>query len=137
MSQASNVVEAKITDHLTGKTAYASPAPLYLALCIAAPGETDTGSTIVEATYTGYARLQVPAADWNAANVGTGTAVTNAIKTFAACTAGTSACTHFAWCSALTLGDVIAFGALAATLNVSTAAQPVSFAAGNLQIATA
>jgi hypothetical protein len=42
----SNVVEGKILDHLTGKAAYPSPAPLSLALCTVAVTEADTALTM-------------------------------------------------------------------------------------------
>lgn len=133
MAGISDVVEKKILDHLTGKTAYTSPAPLYLALCTSVPADTDTGSTIAEATYTGYARKQVPSTDWAAATGTTSTSATNTIETFAACTAGSSTIIGWALCSASTAGDVVMYGSCASTV-ISTTQTPATVASGALTI---
>lgn len=132
----SDVVEKKVLDHLTGKTAYTSPGPLYIALTIVAVAETDTGSTITEATATGYARIQIATASWNAAS-GSGTtpssAVTNAAITSAAITAGTSTCIGFALCSASSAGDVVFFGTIS-SVTISATQTPWSIASGALSV---
>lgn len=133
MAGISDVVEKKILDHVTGKTTYTSPAPLYLALTTVAVVDADTGSTITEATYTGYARKQIPAADWAAATGTTSTSATNTTETFAACTAGTSTIIGWALCSASTAGDVVYFGTCASTV-ISTTQTPATVASGALTI---
>lgn len=60
----------KMIDHAMGRAAYPMPSTVYAALCKVAPSKTTTGSTVQEVTYTGYARVQVPAASLNAASGG-------------------------------------------------------------------
>lgn len=127
----SNYCENKVLDHLTGKTAFTSPGPLYMALCTVLPDDTSTGSTITEANYTGYARKQVATADWNAAASG---AVTNANAiTFANASAGTSTVVGWALCDALSAGNVIAWGSCTST-TISSTQTPATFAAASLSI---
>src|SRR6188508_2704641 len=76
-------------------------APVFLALCTSVPDDTKTGSTIVEANYTGYARKSIAAADMSAAASGSKTN-SNAI-TFAACTSGSSTIIGWALCDAATV----------------------------------
>lgn len=133
---ASDVVEKKIADHLTGKTAYTSPGPLYVALTTVAVAETDTGTTITEPGTTGYARVQVPTASWNAAS-GSGTtpssAVTNALIQSGALSGSNATVIGYALCSASTLGDVVAFGTTA-SLVIGPANTPWQIQAGNLSL---
>ena len=102
----------------------------YLALFTADPGE--TGSLAAEATYTGYARVALTKASaWTDG----GSSFTNAnLVQFGACTAGTSAITHFAVVDTASgaVAQMIS-GALSATLNVSAGIQP-QFQAGSLSI---
>lgn len=134
MASLGDAVEKKILDHLTGKAAYTSPAPLYLALCTVVPDDTSTGASVTEAGYTGYARKQVPAADWSAA-AGAGAEVHNAVQEqFAACTAGTS--TIIGWAlvtSASGAGDVVAWGTATSTV-ISTTQTPATVAASGLSV---
>src|SRR5260221_6706225 len=105
MASKSDYLENKVLDHCLGKTAFTMPATVYLALCTVVPSDASTGTTITEATYTGYARKQIAASDLNAAASGSSSNA-NAI-TFAACTAGTSTIVGFAICDALTLGNIL------------------------------
>ena len=81
---------------------------LYMALCTVVPTDASTGSTLTEATYTGYARKLIAAADMSAAASGTKT--NSAAITFAACTAGASTIIGFALCDALTVGNIHYWG---------------------------
>jgi hypothetical protein len=126
---ASDYLELALLNHLFNKTAYTAPTTFYVALCTTAPTDASTGSTIVEATYTGYARKSTVAADWTTAASGANSNA-NAI-TFAACTAGTSTVTHFAIVDASSAGNVLLWGALSASLAVSNGITP-SFAVGAL-----
>jgi hypothetical protein len=135
---ASDYAELALLNSLFGKTsnfgALASRPTLYVALCTAAPTDASTGSTITEATYTGYARVSTATTDWNAATGTSPATVTNAnAVTFGACTAGSSTITHFALVDASSAGNVILWGALSSpsSLAVSTGITP-SFAAGAL-----
>jgi hypothetical protein len=125
----SNTVEQKILDAIFGGTAYTVTSPVYLALTTVAVTETDTGSTITEAAYTGYARKSIASADMGAATTSGKTNV-NPI-TFAGCTAGTSTVVGFAICSASTAGDVILYGTLPSVV-ISTTQTPATIAAGAL-----
>ena len=117
--------------HLQGTDpSYRAGATQYLALFTADPGE--TGSLAAEATYTGYARVPLTKATaWTDG----GSSFTNAnLVQFGACTAGTSAITHFAVVDTVSgaVAQMIS-GALSATLNVSAGIQP-QFQAGSLSI---
>ena len=111
--------------------AYRAGATQYLALFTADP--TDTASLAAEANYTGYARVALTKAS---AWTGTASPFTNTnLIQFGACTAGTSACTHFAVVD--TASGAVAMmisGALSSTLNVSAGIQP-QFSSGALSIA--
>jgi hypothetical protein len=127
-----NAVENKVLDHLTGKAAYASPAPLYMALVTTAVVEGDTAASITEANYTGYARKQIPAADWNAAASG---AVTNsAQEVFGSCTGGSSTVIGFALVtSASGAGDVVMYGTVP-SVTITTTQTPPTLAAAALSL---
>jgi hypothetical protein len=109
---------------------YRAGATQYLALFTADP--TETGSLANEATYTGYARVALTKAS---AWTGTSSPFTNAnLIQFGACTAGSSAVTHFAVVdTASGAVNMMIVGGLAATLNVSAGIQP-QFASGALSI---
>lgn len=136
MAGLSDAVEKKILDHLTGKASYSSPAPLYLHLTTVAVNDSDTCATLTSANYTGYAPLQIPAVDWNAA-AGTTAAATNANqKLFGACTAGTSTVIGWALSPVSTAGgsgDVTHFGTCTSTV-ISTTATPPTVNASALSI---
>ena len=136
MAGLSDSVEKKILDHLTGKTAYTSPAPLYLHLTTVAVVDADTCATLTSANYTGYAPIQIPSTDWNAA-AGTTAAATNANqKLGGACTAGTSTIIGWALGTASTAGgsgDVTHFGTCTSTV-ISTTATPPTINASALSI---
>lgn len=130
MTAASDYLENKIIDHITGKTAFTQPTA-YVALCTAAPNDASTGSTITEADYTGYARVSTAGGDWNASSGGTADNA-NAI-TFGACTAGSNTITHYAIVDASSAGNVLTYGALDASLAVSAGITP-AFAAGAISV---
>lgn len=133
MASLSDYAEKKILDHLTGKTAFTSPGPLYLALCTVVPTDADTGSTLTEATYTGYARKQIPAADMSAA-AGTAAEVHNSVQEqFAACTAGSSTILAWALVDAVAAGNVIYWGTCASTV-ISVTQTPATIAAAALSL---
>lgn len=109
---------------------YRAGATQYLALFTADPGE--TASLAAEATYTGYARVALTK---SSAWTDGGSTFTNAsLIQFGACTAGTSAVTHFAVVDTDSGAvNMMISGALSSTLNVSAGIQP-QFAAGALSI---
>lgn len=127
----SDAWELKILDHLTNKAANTSVTG-YLALCTSVPTDASTGTTIVEATYTGYARVNVPAASWGAASGTTPAQSSNTTAvTFAACTGSTSTIIGWAYCDALTVGNVIMWGTCTSTV-ISTTQTPATVAIGAL-----
>jgi hypothetical protein len=84
----SDYAESALLNHLMGKTSFTMPSAVYAALCTVVPTDSMTGSTITEASYSGYARKAIAASDLNAASGGV---MTNANDiTFAPCTAGSS-----------------------------------------------
>ena len=131
MSMSNATENQTLKMHLQGTDpAYRAGATQYLALFSADPGE--TGSLAAEATYTGYARVALTKATaWT--DGGSSFSNANLIQ-FGACTAGTSAITHFAVVDTASgaVAQMIS-GALSATLNVSAGIQP-QFQAGSLSI---
>jgi len=130
-----NYTEAALLNALFGKTSdlgtLSSAPTLYVALHTSDPGDDDSGA---EATYTSYARVVTAAGDWNAAQ-DTGTAEVdnaNAI-TFPAATGGSETVTHFGLYDAASAGNLIASGALTASLAVSNGVEP-EFAANALTV---
>lgn len=127
----SDYLENAMLNHFSGKLSVASVTPIYLALCTVAPTDSDTGSTITEATYTGYARKSVAAADFNAP---AGGVMTNAnVITFADCTAGSSTIVGWALCDAATLGNVLWAGDMT-SVTVNTTNTPPRVPAGSLSL---
>ena len=128
----SNYAAHKILDHIVGKTSFTMPT-VWVALCTAAPTDASIGSTLVEATYTDYARKSTAGSDWDVA-AGRVTANAAAI-TFVICSASSSTVSHFALVDSATTaqGNVLAWGALSAPLAVSAGIQPV-FAIGALDL---
>lgn len=131
MSMSNATENQTLKMHLQGvDPAYRAGATQYLALFSADPGE--TGSLAAEATYTGYARVALTKATaWT--DGGSSFSNANLIQ-FGACTAGTTAATHFAVVDTVSgaVSQMIS-GALSATLNVSAGIQP-QFQAGSLSI---
>jgi len=128
MGSLSNYAENEILDHVLGTGAYTSPTTVYLALLTATADDTDTGSTITEATYTGYSRKAIT---FGAA--ASRVITQNALVTFDACTAGSSTCTHYALCDASTAGNMLAWGALSASQEVVSGNTP-SVASGQTTV---
>lgn len=127
----SQYAESHIVDHANGKTSWTMPTHSYLALCTTVPTSTSTGSTIVEAGYTGYARAQVDG-NWTAATAATpSVGVNTSTITFAACTGSTSTIIGFALLDALTTGNMIWWGTVTSTV-ISTTQTPATVAASAL-----
>lgn len=110
----------------------AAAGSFYVSLHTADPGEAGSQTTS-EATYTGYARVDVArtAGGWtiSGANVSNAAAVT-----FGACTAGTNTITHFGIGSDLSgAGNLFLKGTVTPNLAVSAGITP-SFAIGALDV---
>ena len=114
----------------SGLQASVTAGNLYAALFTNDPGE--TGSTANEATYTSYARVAVvrSAAGWNVSgnqgdNVGP--------ITFPQATGGSETLTHFALLTASSGGQMLFYGALNASLIITSGVTP-EFGTGDLAI---
>lgn len=128
----SQYAETHILDHAHGKTSWTMPATPFLRLLTVVPTSASTGSTITDATYTGYAGLSVPGSSWAAAVAATPSAAqTNTILTFAACTGGSSTIIAWALTDAATAGNVIEWGTCTSTV-ISTTQTPATIASGAL-----
>lgn len=131
MASFSDYWELKVLDATFGDPDVTITAPTYLALCTTVPTDASTGTTIVEANYTGYARKDVPAASMSAAAAGSKT--NSAAITFDACTAGSSTVTGWALCDAATVGNVLCWGTATSTV-ISTTQTPATIAIGGLVV---
>lgn len=133
MAGLSNTYENLVLDHLTGKASLSSPTAngLYLALTTVAVGETDTGSTITEANYSGYARKQIVPGDMTSA--ASGETHNNTTETFVDVASGSSTVIGWALCTAASAGSVVIFGTCSST-TVSTTQTPPTVAASALSL---
>jgi hypothetical protein len=132
MGSLSNYAENKTLELLVGKTAFATPTA-YIALLTVVPTDADTGATITEASYTGYARKVTAGADWEAAVAG---AIQNAnVLTHAAATGGTSTVIAFALVDSGTIGagNILGWGTCPSTV-ISATQTPPTWAAGALDL---
>lgn len=130
MASASDYLENKLLDHIFNDSSFSAPTP-WLALCTTTPTDASTGSTIVEASYTGYARLQIAGSDMSAAASGSKT--NSSALTFAACTGGTSTVQSWAICDASTTGNMLVWGTCTSTV-ISTTQTPATIAVGGLVV---
>jgi hypothetical protein len=125
-----NADEDLLINAENGGTAYGITAPWYLALTTVAVTDTDTGSTITEATgATGYARKSVAQADMGGSSGGV-SANANAVV-FAGITAGTATVIGFSKTTASSAGRNVKYGTCASTV-ISTTQTPPQFAVGAL-----
>lgn len=136
--QLSSFAEQTVLNHITGNdnASWLNLAPTFLALCTTTPTSSSTGSTIAEATYTGYARQSMTAAGtWATAATGTAPAtISNAAAiTFAACTASTSTIIGLAACTAATVGNVLYWCSCASTV-ISATQTPATVAIAGLSV---
>lgn len=115
LGQINDFAGKALLDHIFTDPAYSPPASLYIALCTATPTQGETGSTISEAAYTGYAREATAAADWSAAS-GNGEKTNTAAITFGQ---SSDSETEKAWAlvDAAAAGDMIAWGLLATSVQ--------------------
>jgi len=116
--------ERALLNSLFGKSsdfgALASAPPIRVALMTASPNKTGGGT---EANYGAYARVATSAGDWTASS-GDDPIKNGAAITFPEATSGNNVVTHFAIYDANTTGNLIAYGALNASLTVTSGVQP-------------
>lgn len=128
MGSFSDYWENEILDHIFGKGSY-TPPTIYVGLSTADP--LDNGSGLAEPTGNGYARVQTPAADWNAA---AGGALDNVNDiTFPQATGSWGTITHFALFDTTSGGNILAHGALSASKTIGSG-DTAKFAAGDLDV---
>jgi hypothetical protein len=139
MGSFSTYLEKKVLDHVLLVTVYNAASfsgglAVYIALCTTTPTVTSTGSTIVEPSGNGYARVDATGL-FAAAVTGTPTTITNnGSITFPAATgAGWGTIISFALVDASSAGNMLAFGTLTASKTVD-AGDIVSFASSQLTI---
>lgn len=123
----SQVTEAKVVDHVNGKTSFTIPATVALGLGTTAPTATTTGATFAEISYTTYARQTIINTAWNAATAATPSVATNnGAITFPACTAGGGTLLGFMILDSATLaaGNGLWYGTLTSTVISTTQTPP-------------
>lgn len=127
MAGKSDYAENKVLELLVGKTAFSTPTA-YVALYTAAPSDSGGGT---EVSGNNYSRKSTAAADWASASGG---AISNANAiTFATPSGSWGTVTHFGIFDAATNGNLIYWGALAASKTIGSGDTP-SFAAGELDL---
>lgn len=117
-------------DHATGKTAWTKPTALYAGLYTADPG--DAGSHANEATFTGYARVEVTSkfAVFNSSGVAVSTSEFN----FGTPSTGGQTVTYIGYSDAASAGNMIFKEALPQSRVILAGALPVKINAGQATI---
>lgn len=136
MGSKSDYLENRVLDHFLGATASTAPATVYIALLTTAPNDASTGTTWtpgVEVTGGSYARKDVTnnATNWPAASGGSkanGTAIT-----FVQASASWGTIVAFAILDALTLGNVLYWGAVTPSKAVGSG-DTAQFAIGAITV---
>ncbi len=123
---ATTILANALLNHLCGKSAFAMPSSLWLALFTGAPSAAGGGT---EAAFTGYARVELAGEDWEAPDGG---AVVNAGPIeFPIAGSGPTIITHWGLFTAATGGQLLEFGALTASATIAAGAA-LRFPAGEL-----
>jgi len=130
----SDYLENKLLDHIFNDSSFTAPSPS-LGLWSSGTTLTDssTGAATNEATYTGYARLAIAAADMSAAASGSKT--NGNTLTFAACTGGSTTVTQFMIADSGTTGagNSLVWGTVTST-TIDTSHTPATVAASGLTV---
>lgn len=137
----SKFLEEALLKHAVGNTTYTKPTKCFLALCQAEVHAGETGTEIEsqtagkakecsnsEAKYTGYARIELPVAEWEFSGENPVKALNKALVKFAACTGGSAKVKWVAVCDAVTGGNVL-FYAEVTEFEVSASQTPAEAAA--------
>lgn len=128
----SHYLANKQLDHCMGRASFTMPTQVYAALCKTAPTKTSTGSTIQEVTYTGYARVQVPAASLNPASGGVMT--NNADIEWPDVQGGSDNAAAVAFLDAASGGNMLYYDPDVGIIAISTTQTPPVIRAGSLTI---
>lgn len=136
MAAMSDFLEQQIIDHLLRTATFAKPSAIYIGLYTSDPADDDSG-TEVSTVDTGYAREEVVQLDanWTAPGTGGLTDNVNAI-TFPTPTGATNwgLVTHMTVHDAVTAGNLLLHGVLAASKNVNQGDPAPNFPIGDLDI---
>lgn len=131
MAGFSDYLEAKLLDHVFGKTAYTAPTDLYLGLSTTDP--TDAGTQTGEPSGGSYARVKVTNNTTNFPNASGGSKANGATFTFPKATGAWGTVTHFFIADASTAGNILASGALTESKAV-TSGDTINFLSGAITI---
>ncbi len=128
MGSFNNYTEAKVLDHIVGKTSFTMPTA-YVGLSTADP--TDDASGLAEPSGNNYVRITTSGSDWDAASGG---ATSNAAAlTFPEASGSWGTVTHFALFDASSGGNMLCHGTLDASRNIVSGETP-RFAIGEFDI---
>lgn len=111
MSSFSDYLENKVLDHVFGGVAYTAPATLYIALYTVAPTDTGGGTEVSGGSY-----VRLPCAFTVSGNLATNTAA----EEWPVATGTWGTIVAVGVFDALTSGNLLAYGALAANKTIST-----------------
>ena len=129
MGSFNDYTEDKVLDHITGKTSFTMPTA-YIGLSTASP--TDDASGLAEPSGGGYARVATTGATWDASSGG---ATANAAAiTFPETSGSWGTVTHFFLADAASAGNMLAWGTLDASRDLSASGITPRFAIGALDI---
>lgn len=128
MSAASTYLANKLLDHVFRNTAYTQPATVYLALYTSDPTDADVGTEVAGGSYARQSFTVNVAAASATANAGT--------ITFPTASANWGTVTHVGIRDANAAGNLLAYGALAASRTINSGTT-FSIAAGDLDITLA
>ena len=131
MSQASDFLESSLRTHIFRTGSYTKPTVLAVALFTAAPGEAGGGTEVTGGSYA-RAQLNPLDANWTAASATDGLTDNAAQLNFPSPSANWGLVTHQAIFDATTVGNMLIYGALAASKNVNSGDPAPFFAAGAL-----
>jgi hypothetical protein len=135
MSSLNDYAEAKVLDHLFGKTPFTAPNSYFVGL---ATGVSESGTVTGEHTIgsDGYARVEVVnnTTNWPNASGANPTIKSNGLAiTFPVASGDWGELTHFFLSDAATGGNIIAWGTLT-VMKHPTSGDTISFAIGDLDI---
>lgn len=128
MGSFNNYTEAKVLDHITGKTSFTKPTA-YVGLSTADP--TDDASGLAEPSGNNYSRVTTSGSDWDAA--ASGATANAATLTFPEASGSWGTITHFALFDAATTGNMLCHGTLDASRVITSGITP-RFVVGELDI---
>lgn len=107
---------SKLLNQIFNAAAYSFPGTLFMALWTSTLNAASTGSTSGEASYTGYARVSVPANTTNFPTSSGGAAIANGTAiTFPANAGSLQTMTFFAITDASSAGNILYWGSISST----------------------